>query len=192
MQRIAPVIVLLGLHAQLSAAQTMDPAAEVDALTTRFQSELQGKLQAAMTDGGPIAAIDVCKSAAPEIASRLSRESGWQIRRVGTRVRNPLTGIPDAWEQQQLAHWRQRLATGEAAQSLAVFATVDEPQGRAVRYFKPIMTGPLCLTCHGAKETQSPELRAALQREYPHDAATGYVLGELRGAFSLRQIQPPL
>ena len=68
-------------------------------IANRFGGELTGKLQAAMSAGGPVAAVDVCKVEAPAIASRLSRETGWQVHRVGTRVRNPHTGQPDAWEQ---------------------------------------------------------------------------------------------
>jgi hypothetical protein len=39
------------------------------------------------------------------IASRLSRESGWQVKRVGTRVRNPLTGSPSScpWMSRRVA-----------------------------------------------------------------------------------------
>ena len=51
---------------------------------------------------------------------------------------------------------------------------------------------PQCLACHGPRESQSPELRTALERDYPHDAATGYAVGELRGAFTLqRQVASP-
>lgn len=189
-RRLAATIILVGLSTRLFSAERPDRTAEADALATRFQHELQGKLQAAMASGGPVAAIGVCKDEAPAIASRLSRESGWQVRRVGTRVRNPLTGSPDAWEQSQLAELQRRLKAGESPEALAVIANVDEPLGRAVRYFKPIMMGPLCVACHGATESQSTELRAALQREYPHDTATGYALGELRGAFSLRRTNP--
>jgi hypothetical protein len=39
----------------------------------------------------------------------------------------------------------------------------------------------LCLTCHG--ESLAPELAAAIARDYPGDAATGFKSGELRGAF---------
>ena len=163
-------------------------AGDAARLADRFQAELQGRLQQAMAEGGSVAAVSVCKDEAPAIASRLSRESGWQVRRVGTRIRNPYSGAPDAWEQSQLERMRQRLQRGDAPSLLAVSEIVDEPQGRAQRYLRPIITGPLCLVCHGSVSTQPAELRAVLQREYPHDAATGYEAGELRGAFSLRRM----
>jgi hypothetical protein len=182
-----PFAVALMLCGGVCPAWSAEPAAQADALATRFQAELQSRLQAAMAAGGPAGAIGVCRDEAPAIASRLSRESGWQVRRVGTRVRNPLTGSPDAWEQAQLAQMQRRLAAGEKPEALGIFTTVDEPDGPALRYLKPIVLGPLCLACHGPDAMQSAELRTALQRDYPHDAATGYAVGELRGAFSLRQ-----
>jgi hypothetical protein len=190
MRRVTAAIIVAAFSAAFCSAETPDVAAEAEVLANRFQLELQGRLQAALASGGAIAAISVCKDEAPAIASRLSRESGWQVRRVGTRVRNPLTGSPDAWEQTQLAALQRRLKAGESPQVLAVFVAVDEPQGRAIRYFRPIMMAPVCLACHGAADAQSAGLRAALQREYPHDAATGYALDELRGAFSLRRANP--
>lgn len=46
-------------------------------------------------------------------SGRLSRERGWRVTRVGTRVRNPLLGKPDAWEQQVLAGFTERAAKGK-------------------------------------------------------------------------------
>lgn len=57
--------------------------------------------------------VKVCTDLAPHIAGRLSRDQGWRVTRVGTRVRNPLLGMPDAWEQQVLALFAARAAKGE-------------------------------------------------------------------------------
>ncbi|WP_026353152.1 Tll0287-like domain-containing protein [Solimonas variicoloris] len=173
-----------------SAAAAETPAAAAQAIATRFQQTLGARLQAAMADGGPVNAVRVCRDEAPAIAARLSRESGWQVRRIGTRVRNPLTGVADAWEQTQLADFDRRLAAHAAPDALTTYAELDEPAGRYQRYMKAIVVAPLCLTCHGEVDTQPPALRAALQADYPYDAAVGYRLGELRGAFSLKRRAP--
>lgn len=163
---------------------------EAQALVDRFHQELSGKLTTALAEGGPLRAIDVCKIEAPAIASRLSRESGWQVKRIGTRVRNPFAGLPDAWEQQQLADFAGRLAAGEPPPAVAVYAEVDEAAGRMQRYMRAIPVAPQCLVCHGERDAQPGELQAALAREYPQDRALGYQPGELRGAFSLRRPAP--
>ena len=169
-------------HAGWEAGGIAEPAA----LAARFQQELSAKLQAAMQSGGPVNAIAVCRDEAPAIASRLSRQSGWQVKRVGTRVRNPLSGVPDDWEQRELAQFQQRLRGGEAPNQIDRLEIIDDAQGQTARYMKAIVTAPPCLACHGARDAQSPALREALERDYPHDAATGYAAGELRGAFSLQ------
>jgi hypothetical protein len=171
-----------------SSPPVPEPVVEQAAgIASRFGAELMARLQAAMADGGPVAAVEVCSDEAPQIASRLSRQTGWQVRRVGTRVRNPYTGQPDAWEQFALQELDRRVKAGEKPEQLVITTTVQEPEGAAYRYMRAIVTGPLCITCHGSIEQQSPELRAALAAAYPHDAATGYSPGELRGAFSLRR-----
>ncbi len=43
-----------------------------------------------MQAGGPVAAIEVCQTRAPEIAARLGQESGAQVGRTALRVRNPV------------------------------------------------------------------------------------------------------
>ena len=99
------------------------------ALAAQFQQELAGKLQGAMQTGGPVSAIAVCRDEAPAIASRMSRRSGWQLKRVGTRVRNPLTGMPDAGEQRELLRFQQRLQDGEAANQVDTLAVHRWPAG---------------------------------------------------------------
>ncbi|MBK9252863.1 MAG: DUF3365 domain-containing protein [Proteobacteria bacterium] len=160
---------------------------EAAGIADRFQAELQGRLQQAMAAGGPVEAVRVCQVEAPAIASRLSRETGWQVRRIGTRVRNPLTGVPDEWERDQLPQLAARLAQGGEMPN-ASSQTITE-QGVEQRYLRAIVVGPLCLSCHGDTSAQSEALRAALQQGYPHDAATGYRQGQLRGAFALRRVQ---
>ncbi len=172
-------------------APALSPAAkEALSIIGRFHLELRDKLLAAMGQGGPEKAVTVCKDEAPEIAARLSRETGWQVKRLGTRVRNPLIGLPDAWEQEQLSAFEARIKAGEKADEIFLFAEMDEPMGKMQRVMKATSTGSLCLACHGDPATQSETLRSALKNDYPHDAATGYQKGELRGAFSLKRAAP--
>lgn len=170
------------------AAPPADLVAAAAARADTLQSELSTRLQAALAAGGPVTAIEVCKVEAPAIAARLSTD-GWQVRRVGTRVRNPATGTPDAWERAGLERFARELAGGAQPASLSI-ATLDEsaPGGARLRWMRPIVAAPLCLTCHGAATSQPPELRAALRQAYPRDAATGYAAGELRGAFSVTHV----
>jgi len=156
-------------------------------VTVGFLKELGEAMTRHMTKGGPTEAIKVCAELAPEIAGRLSREHGWRVTRVGTRVRNPLLGMPDAWEQKVLAEFEGRAAKGEAFPSMTRSEVVMEPDGQYYRFMKPIALQPQCVLCHGPSEQIPEEIRTVLKKQYPFDAATGYKAGELRGAVSIKQ-----
>ncbi|MBH0202364.1 MAG: DUF3365 domain-containing protein [Nitrospira sp.] len=134
--------------------------------------------------------IKVCAELAPEIAGRLSRTHGWRVTRVGTRVRNPLLGMPDAWEQQVLSEFAERAGKGEAFPGMTRSELVTEPGGQYYRFMKAIAVQPQCLLCHGPSDQISDEIRTVLKNQYPFDAATGYKAGELRGAVSIKQLIP--
>lgn len=61
-------------------------------------------------------------------------------------------------------------------------ATRESGQWR-YRYMKAIPLGELCANCQGTDI--APDLAAAIRAKYPQDQATGFKVGELRGAFTL-------
>jgi predicted glycoside hydrolase/deacetylase ChbG (UPF0249 family) len=140
-----------------------------------------------MGKGGPLEAIKVYGELAPELANRLSRENGWRVTRVGTRVRNPLLGMPDAWEQNILEEFAARAAKGEALAGMSYGEVVTEPGGQYYRFMKPIAVQPKYLLCHGSPETIPETIGAVFKNNYPFDAATGYKAGDLRGAVNIKQ-----
>ena len=86
-----------------------------------------------------------------------------------------------------MAEFDRRVAAGEKAEILEYSETIDEPRGRYFRYMKALPVQPLCLTCHGAAENIPENVEARLAIEYPHDRATGYALGQVRGAVTIKQ-----
>lgn len=140
-----------------------------------------------MSKTGPAGAISVCKELAPEMAGKLSRVHGWRVTRVGTRVRNPLLGMPDAWEQQVLARFAERAGKGESLKGMDYSEVVNESGGRYFRFMQAIGVQALCLTCHGPKDQIPQSVHAVLTKHYPADQATGYKVGDLRGAVSIKQ-----
>lgn len=198
MKSSALLLLLVACEPTLAAEPVTPPnpvvvsKAEADAraAAAAFQLELQSKLATAMGRGGPALAIETCRTGAPAIAARLSRTSGWQVKRVGTRVRNAATGAPDEWEQRQLAEFARRLADGETPATLTTFAVLGASAGTTERYAQAIVVAPQCLVCHGDPSAQPVDLRTALAAAYPDDAATGYRAGDLRGAFSLQRNAP--
>lgn len=151
-----------------------------------FGERLRGELQAAMQAGGPVGAVEVCQSMAQEIAVYESRRRGWRIGRTSLRVRNP-ANAPDDWELEVLRLFEARKAAGQDPTMLEYHGEATAPDGsRLFRYMKAIPTAELCTACHG--RDVAPEVRAVILDRYPEDRATGFAVGDLRGAFTI--IQP--
>ncbi len=150
-----------------------------------FASTLKGALVSAMKSGGPTEAIKVCNEVAPTIAATLSDKYGFEIARTSLKVRNP-TNKADLWEQQVLTQFEQRKQSGEAVKKL-VFSekTVNSKGQEELRMMKAIPTGKVCLTCHGSNIAEP--VQASLDKLYPEDQATGFDLGDIRGAFTIRK-----
>lgn len=159
---------------------------EARKVAKEFVTQLGGELKKEMEANGPGAAIKVCRNVAPAIASELSRKNGWQIGRVSLKVRNPLLGMPDAWEQKVLTDFDQRLEKENPA-NMDFSEIVSEPQGKYFRYMKAIPLQDACLKCHGTDEVRAQPAKDALAADYPHDKATGYTLGQLRGAVTIKR-----
>ncbi len=148
-----------------------------------FAGELMQELQAALAKGGPAEAISVCTAKAPEIANRISRQTGWMVHRVSLKTRNPLNR-PDEYETKIMHQLESGAPTGE--QKDEVYDIVNMEGRTEFRYVKIIRLAAPCLKCHGPADQISPEVKDKLKTHYPHDKATGYQLDDIRGAFSVR------
>jgi Skp family chaperone for outer membrane proteins len=175
----------LALAATLVAepAPTDENAAEAKQIVKQFSTTLKGELQAAMKAGGPVKAIEVCQKKAPAIAHELSAETGWDVGRTSLKVRNTELDSPDAWEKKVMEQFEARKAAGEKVETMTYAEVVEEDGAKRYRFMKAIPTGKVCLACHGTAIT--PEVAAALDNAYPDDQATGFRLGDIRGAFTL-------
>ena len=175
----------------MTAAQASDDVElrqqRAAAATKALVQQLGGALKKEMEAGGPAQAIGVCRDLAPKIAGDISRENGWRVTRVGTRVRNPMLGTPDAWEQQVLKDFKIRVAKGEALADMSFSAVVEEPDGRYFRFMKAIPVQAACLNCHGPAQKIAPGVQEQLASHYPMDQAVDYHDGDLRGAVSIKQ-----
>lgn len=153
-----------------------------DALGADLVTMLSGELKR----GGPQAAIAVCADSAQVRTQRHSAE-GVLVRRVGTRVRNPLNA-PDSVERMVLDAFAAAITANRAMPDTA-FLETDEAGRPLVRYLRAIRLQEFCVACHGPAEAIDPAVRQAIAARYPGDLATGYAPGELRGAISVRVVR---
>ncbi len=178
------------LAAALAAAL---PAAGADDLlpeARKVAGALPGKLLTILTEeierGGPAGAIGVCREKAPALARAASQESGWAIRRVSLRNRNP-KAVPDAWEKGVLEDFDRRAAAGESPKTIERGEVVTENGARTYRYMKALPVAEPCLACHGPQDKLDPAVREKLGALYPADRGTGYAVGMIRGAITLKK-----
>lgn len=182
-----PVLFLAALAALPAAAEEPAPwVMESRAAAQALGSRLMGELTAALARS-PAAAIDVCSERAPQIAAEEAAARGAELGRTALRVRNP-DNAPEAWQRRGLESLGGALAAGADPATLEFTEVAGTDGAVERRWMKPIMTGPLCLTCHG--ETLAPEVAAAIEARYPDDAATGFAAGDLRGAFYVAWREP--
>lgn len=161
-------------------AEDADPRqAEARALVKRFVGTVKPLLTSTIQEQGPVAAIEICAEQAPALADKLSEETGWSVGRVSLKPRNAQRAQPDDWEREQLERLAARAAEGVPGPMLNHGEVVD---GR-YRYLQAQPVGGVCLVCHG--ETIEPAVAEAIRNRYPDDRATGYQLGEIRGAITL-------
>jgi hypothetical protein len=148
--------------------------------------KLMAVLSAAIQQGGPAHAIGVCQTEAPKMARAASEASGWQIRRVSLGNRNP-KAVPDAWEQATLQEFDRLQAAGAEVAQLERAEVVTENGQQVKRYMRALPVQQACLQCHGTADKLGPGVAARLSELYPQDKGTGYLLGQIRGAMTLRQ-----
>ena len=179
-------IMMSGLNGALAEPSQQQLELEAQALATEFQANLKAALISGMSTGGPLKAIPVCRTDAPKISQQLS-EGDWTVARTSLKVRNP-DNTPNPWQREQLEAMVQGLAAGDKPAELTVSEIRSGDDGNHFYYMQPIITGKLCLECHGSQ--LSPDVQDALNKYYPEDQAVGFAEGELRGAFTFSKKLP--
>ncbi len=165
---------LVACEAKTAEPAPADFAQRADAATKRFGRELQAALKGAIAEGGPEHAIGLCNHMAPQITSSHTKD-GLRLRRVGVRVRNHKTNVPTDAERAAMMKLTREAPTTVATLNLKR------------KFLRAIyVDSPLCLNCHGTNI--KPKVKEKLDELYPEDEATGFFLGDLRGAFVVEEM----
>jgi len=176
---------ILPLLANAGEIATNSDTLAARSLVKAFGSDLKHVLKTSMKSGGPIKALDQCHIQAGAIAKENSLSSGWEIGRTSLKVRNE-NNAPDEWETTTLLQFEKRKTAGENLKTMEYAETVQEGDKLVYRYMKPIPTAGLCVTCHGGDMSQ--DITKKVKSLYPNDQATGFMIGDIRGAFTLQKI----
>lgn len=169
----AIVLKTLALTAYASDFNKEAAIAEAKATSKAFAGALQGELMSAMAKGGPVVALEVCNVTEMPIDT-----NGASVSRVSLKNRNP-NNVPNDWQRKILEDFDKRAADGEDIATMASVQVVENGDKTQLRFMKAVPTQGLCMACHSKPEG---DLKAKLDELYPDDKATGYSVGEVRGA----------
>lgn len=163
-------------------------AAASSEVTKQLGTNLIAQMEASMSTGGPAMAVEICQSVAQPLTAATAEDfPGLSVRRTALRVRNP-QNAPDDTDRAVLEKWDDLFPLADDAEVPGQYITHTADGTR--RYYRPIVTQPICLTCHGPTDTLDPSVKTLIKKHYPDDRAVGFQAGELRGVFRVEAQTP--
>ena len=150
-----------------------------------FMKELKGVLIQQMQTGGIVQAVSVCSDTAQLLTNKFGVERGVFIKRVSLKNRNK-NNFPDDVEKRALNKFELLKQNNELDGETEFAEITTDGNYKYLRYLKPIILQAECLNCHGNQENMMPDVKDLIAQNYPADRATGYKVGDLRGAVSIK------
>jgi hypothetical protein len=155
--------------------------ARADRAASGLTADLFSELSRALAQDAPERAVDLCGRIAQRLTAQAAGREDVAVRRTSLQVRNPVNA-PDDYERRVLQTWARPGA--RPAPSAEVVARPGG--GYELRYLRPIILQPSCVTCHGGPGQIPAAVRATIHERYPDDQAVGFRPGDVRGAVSVR------
>ena len=131
-----------------------------------------------------MSAVDGCRKVAYSVIDDINGRPGYNIKRVSLKPRNP-SNTPDEFEEKVLREFEEKNRRGELGKGSEYYVSNNYDGKRTLRYLRPLKIKKVCLNCHGKTKDLAPGINDFLKANYPNDKATGYSLGEVRGAVSV-------
>ena len=138
---------------------------------------LGGQLKKHMKKGGPADALKFCSMNAADLTAKVDHELGDKvsIKRITLKPRNPANEAKG--DEKAILEALDTLNKNHVRLPKHLIEKTEE----GYKFYKPLRIGKkVCLKCHGMQI--DPKLGAEIAKHYPTDKATGYKMGDLRGA----------
>jgi hypothetical protein len=139
--------------------------------------QLGSKLKHKMQTEGILEAANFCNANAMTLTEEvnLHQLKGISAKRTSLKERNPANKA----KPEEITVLKQMQALHEKKELPPYIVTHKE---KTYTYYKPLVIKKgLCLQCHG-DINKNEELASFFKKHYPEDHATGYQMGDLRGA----------
>jgi hypothetical protein len=152
-----------------------------------FMKDLKGVLINQIQTKGVMQAVSVCSDTAQVLTNNFGVQKGVFVKRVSFKNRN-VNNLPDDFEKKVLSKFELLHQNKELNSETEHVEIVQEGEFKYLRYLKPILVQAECLNCHGSETDIMPEVKQLISLEYADDKAFGYMIGDLRGAVSLKKV----
>lgn len=188
------LVCLIGLSVSCATKKMEKPSpeklAEIEKIGEEVSTDLMKTLKKALVkeiqgEEGFVGAMKVCNVEALNLTEKIDKKHGEKIsvKRTSLRTRNP-QNAPDELEKEALEFFRKSMIGNKELAKKLVQQTSE-----GFRYYKPLKTNSLCLTCHGDSQNMNPEIVAELAKLYPNDKAIGYTDGDFRGLIRIELVE---
>ena len=180
MKKTLLIIMLLNLTL-LNATTLQEVKEEAKTAIFKLKTTLGKKLKKNMKKGGPEQAAIFCSNQAIDLTHsvNISFANDTHIRRISLKERNSANS-PKSDEREVLLKIQKDYDSGKTVETLIVKKIYDD----TYKVYKAIFIDKeVCLKCHGDITKRDKKAYKIIQKDYPHDKATNYKMGDLRGAF---------
>jgi hypothetical protein len=147
--------------------------------TSKTLLQTLGKnMKAHMKKGGPMDALNFCANKAYSLTESVNKKlkDGVSVKRISLKERSSINRA-EADEAKVL----KAMQTLKDANVVLPKHMVQKVSKDVYKFYKPLVINKgVCLKCHG--DIQNKNLKDAIAKRYPQDKATGYKMGDLRGA----------
>jgi len=164
-----------GLITAFAFAAVVDTTTKIaNDITNETLKELKSNLKTQIKTNGFPKALKYCAHNAYSIVYNISKKyPNATIKRVTLKPRNPL----------DKADKNDEIVLNMFEKNKNLKEIVLKKENKTLIY-KPIyISKQVCLKCHG--ENIDSKIKSEIHTYYPNDKATGYKLGDLRGAFKI-------
>lgn len=141
----------------------------------------KSNIQAVGAKNGLTGVVDFCHDNAKKIADSLGKVHQVEIKRTSLKLRNT-KNEPDADSKAVLTNYLRLQENQNTMEPI-----VMKDANGYVHFYAPIKLKKECLKCHGTPGQEIPDkIYELIKSKYPHDEATGFKEGELRGIWDIK------
>jgi len=176
---ILPLVASAMLAAELMSEADINKSKSV---TMTMKKGLGGLLKQKLEIDGPSGAFEFCSEVAMPTTKKIADENNVSIKRVSEKLRNPIN-TPDELDMKALKEYAKYKSEAEAPK----FLVLKDDKSGAVRFYEPMYTVGMCLTCHGKPVNMSAGVKSLIEKKYPSDKAVGYEAEQFRGLITIQK-----